>query len=122
MCLVKHKPRTFLSIDKWTLDFIIFTSIMLEKYRSGAQEFFKYMRDVRMAADRSLNGWFTYDEQFRLCKVSDPHSTWGIINFELWLIHVTNNYTMQSQEKPTSPTHNFSANINSPIYQQPSKR
>lgn len=107
MCLVKHKPRTFLSIDKWTSAFIIFTSIMLEKYRSRAQEFLKYMRDVRLAADRSANGWFTYDEQFRLRKVSDPHSSWGIINSELWLIHVTNNYTMQAQEKPIPPTQNF---------------
>lgn len=34
MCLVKQKPRIFLSIDKWTSAFIIFTSVMLEKYRS----------------------------------------------------------------------------------------
>lgn len=107
MCLVEHKPRTFLSIDKWTSAFIIFTIIMLEKYRSRAQELLKYMGDVRMAADRSGNGWFAYDEQFRLCKVSDQHSSWGIINSELWLIHVTNNYTMQAQEKPTSPTQIF---------------
>lgn len=104
---MKHKPCTFLSIDKWTSAFIIFTSIMLEKYRFRVQEFLKYMRDVRLAADRSGNGWFTYDEQFRLRKVSDPHSSWGIINSELWLIHVTNNYTMQTQEKPIPPTQNF---------------
>lgn len=80
------------------------------------------MRDVRVAADRSGNGWFTNDEQFRLRKVSDPHSSWGIINSELWLIHVTNNYTMQAQEKSISPTQNFFPNIKSPIYQQLRKR
>lgn len=95
---------------------------MLEKYRSRAQEFLKYMRDIRLAADRSGNGWFTYDEQFRIRKASDPHSFWGIINSELWLIHVTNNYTMQAKEKPISPTQNIPPNINTPIFQQLRKR
>lgn len=65
------------------------TSIMLEKYRVRAQEFLKYMRDVRMAASRSP-GWFRYDEQYRLRKQANHQSSWGIINPELWLLHVTN--------------------------------
>lgn len=57
---------------------------MLEKYRARAQEFIKYMRDIRMAADRSSNGWFIYDEQFRIRKASDPplvlgyHKLWAL--------------------------------------------
>lgn len=109
MCLVKQNSRTFLSIDKWTSAFIIFTNIMLEKYQTRAQELLKYMRDIRMVAARSGNGWFSYDEQFRLRKASDPHSSWGIINPELWLIHVTNNYVpTQAQSKPNPSMQNSS--------------
>lgn len=89
MCLVKPKHNSFLSIEKWSSAFIIFTSIMLEKYRTRAQELLKYMRDIRLAASRS-SGWFRYEEQFRLRKQADPQSSWGIINSELWLLYITN--------------------------------
>lgn len=74
---------------------------MLEIYRARAQEFIKYMRDIRMAADRSSNGWLIYDEQFRIRKASDPHSSWGTINSELWLMYVNNN--PKAHNKPQMP-------------------
>jgi hypothetical protein len=53
MCIVRQKTTTFFTIEKWTSAIIIFASIVLEKYRTRAQELFKYMRDVRIAAGRS---------------------------------------------------------------------
>lgn len=50
MGLVKQNTDSFLSIEKWTTAFIIFSSVMLEKYRTRAQELLKYMRDIRIAA------------------------------------------------------------------------
>lgn len=66
-------------------------SIMLEKYRARTQEFIKYIRDIRKAAEWSSNGWFIYDKTFHLRKASDPHSSLGTINSELWLMYVNNN-------------------------------
>lgn len=48
LCLVKQKRIPYLSIEKWSsaVAFVIFTSIMLEKYITWAQEFLKYKCDV----------------------------------------------------------------------------
>lgn len=124
MCLVKQKTSSFLSIEKWTTAFIIFSSIMLEKYRTRAQELLKYMRDIRIAASKS-SGWFKYDEQFRLRKASDPHTSWGQINTELWLLFVNNNkspfnsdqpqisYTPPTKHlhRPNTPSNNYYCNL-----------
>jgi hypothetical protein len=65
--VVNDKPSTSLTIDKWTSAFIVFMSVMLEKYRTRYQELLKYFKDIRLAAARSPSGWHQYDEQFRLC-------------------------------------------------------
>lgn len=73
---------------------MIYTSVMLEKYWTRAQEFLKYMRDIRLGAARS-QGWFKYDEQ---C-LSNPESSWGIISQELWLLYVTGQAYSESKPK-----------------------
>jgi hypothetical protein len=88
MCLVKSKNSSYLTIDKWTSAFVIFMSVVLEKYRTRRLELLKYLRDIRMAASRS-QGWFPYDKQFRLRKQANPQLSWGVINSELWLLYVT---------------------------------
>lgn len=116
MCLVKQKTNSFLSIEKWTTAFIIFSSIMLEKYRTRTQEMLKYMRDIRIAASKS-SGWYKYDEQFRLRKASDPHSSWGQINTELWLLFVNNNKTPFNPDQPHNaynPTIKHQPRLNTP--------
>ena len=87
MCLVKSKNSSYLTIDKWTSAFLIFMSVVLEKYRTRGLELLKYLRDIRMAASRS-QGWVRYDEQFRLRKQANPQSSWGVINSELWLLYM----------------------------------
>ena len=75
---------------------MIYTSVMLEKYRSRAQEFLKYMRNIRLAASRS-QGWFRYDEQYRLRNANNPESSWGIINQEFWLLYIAGHGACESQ-------------------------
>lgn len=90
--LEPSKPRSFLDIDDWTSAYIIFMSVMLEKFQTRTQEMLKYMRDIRLASRRSTRfGWGTYDEQYRLRKERDPYSSWGVINQELWLFYVHSN-------------------------------
>ncbi|XP_056020808.1 uncharacterized protein LOC130054574 [Ostrea edulis] len=95
-CVVRSNDSSYLTIDKWTNAFMIYMSVMLEKYRARAQEFLKYMRDIRLAATRS-QGWYKYDEQYRLRKASNPESSWGIISQEFWLLYVTGQSSFHSQ-------------------------
>jgi hypothetical protein len=53
LCLVKQKSNVFLNIDKWTSAFIVFASVLFERFPSKLQEIFKYLRDIRLAANRS---------------------------------------------------------------------
>lgn len=114
MCLVKQKSSVYLNIDKWTSAFLVFSSVLLEKFPDKAQDLLKYMRDVRLAANRSP-GWFRYDEQFRLRMASNPGIPWGQINNELWLLYVTNassqspansGQTQYKQNNPQNQTKN----------------
>ena len=102
LCIVKPKTNTILTIDKWTSAFIIFTSIMLEKFPTRAQELLKYLRDIRIAATRS-NNWFKYDEQFRLKMANQPQLSWGQINQEFWLLYISNkDETIQTYNQTSS--------------------
>ncbi len=123
MVVEPSKPRYFLDIEEWTSAFLVFMSVYLEKFRTRAQELIKYMRDIRLAAKRSTKfGWGSYDEQFRLRKEREPHSSWGDINNEFWLLYVnsnlkTNNYQNQfrrdNSNYTSNVTHNMSASQNS---------
>jgi len=81
----KVQQKSIYNINLWTLAFIIFTNIMIEKHPGKAQELLKYPRDIRLAAYRapSALAWVQYDEQFRLKKSRNPSSSWGVIDNEL---------------------------------------
>jgi hypothetical protein len=66
--------NTFLTINKWITAYVIYMSVMLEKYRTRSQELLKYLKDIRLAATRSPTGWYLYDEQFHLRMADDPHA------------------------------------------------
>ena len=90
----KHDPLT--NIETWTSAFMIYMSIMLEKWSSKAQEYLKYMQSIRLAVSRSFgNGWIVYDEQYRLKKARFPSSSWGVIDQELWVLCVLSGDTKQ---------------------------
>jgi hypothetical protein len=69
---------------------MIFMGVMLEKWPNKGQEYLKYIFNVRLAASRgSGTGWAAYDEQYRLRKARYPHTPWGDIYMELWVLHVS---------------------------------
>ncbi|XP_076079815.1 uncharacterized protein LOC143049927 [Mytilus galloprovincialis] len=73
LSLVNQKKSPIKSIYVWTSAFMIYGSVVLEKWPNKGLEFFKYMQTVRMAASRGYSGgWVHYDEQFRLRKVFPP--------------------------------------------------
>uniref|UniRef100_A0A8W8MFZ0 C3H1-type domain-containing protein n=1 Tax=Magallana gigas TaxID=29159 RepID=A0A8W8MFZ0_MAGGI len=47
--------------------------------------------------------WYKYDEQFRLRKASDPHTSWGQINTKLWLLFVGNDKSPLNSDQPQNP-------------------
>jgi hypothetical protein len=89
LCLVKEKSNVFLNIDKWTSAFTVFATVLLERFPSKLQEMFEYLRDIRLAANRSLC-WYKYEEQFRLKVANNPNISWGQVDNELWLLYVSN--------------------------------
>lgn len=114
-----QKLGNFLDIEEWTSAFMVFMSVMLEKYRTRSQELLKYMRDIRLASKRSdRHGWGTYDEQFRLRKQRDPHSSWGIINQEYWLLYVTRENNAHTTQQVHSQGMNSHQNY---MYAKPSQ-
>ncbi len=90
MLSVTKKPsHPIKSIQVWTSAYMIYASIMLERWENKGLEFFKYMDTVRVAASRGFNlGWVQYDEQYRLRKERNPSSSWGVVDNELWMIYV----------------------------------
>ena len=63
LSIVNKKSTPIKSIHTWTSAFMIYASIMLEKWSSKGLELIKYMQIVRMAATRGYaEGWIQYDE------------------------------------------------------------
>ena len=78
LAVVNKKFDPITNIETWTSAFMIYMSILSEKWPSKAQEYLKYMQSIRLAVSRSFgNGWIIYDEQYRLKKVRFPTSSWG---------------------------------------------
>ena len=76
-------------INHWTDAFLIFASIFSSAHPESTSGLFKYMHTVRLGAKRSSGlGFKFYDEQYRLRKVSNPSSSWGIVDQELWLLYM----------------------------------
>ena len=103
-------------ISSWTSAFLVYMSIVLEKQPNKSQELLKYMRDIRLASNRSQfpSCWVKYDEQYRLKKANNPSSSWGVIDSELWLICMSSNqkdnptpHTKQ-WDKPSGSSYNLS--------------
>ena len=70
VCATPSESRTFLSIEKWTSAFILFSAVYLEHYLPThphkALELLQYMDTIRYAASTYPGrGWAIYDEQTR---------------------------------------------------------
>ena len=77
------------NINHWIDAFLIFASIFSFAHPESTSGLFKYMHTVRLGAKRSSGlGFKFYDEQYRLRKASNPSSSWGIVDQELWLLYM----------------------------------
>ncbi|KAK6179792.1 hypothetical protein SNE40_012069 [Patella caerulea] len=78
-------------IEKWTDAFLIYLSIYSSVHPTKFQDMLKYISTIRLGASRIRTmGWKTYDEQFRLKLANDPSGSWGNIDYELWLLYMSN--------------------------------
>ena len=75
------------------------------------------MHDIRLAASRQGHtGWAKYDEQFRLKKERYPTSSWGEVDFELWVMLIAQD---QSQPHITAlDRESYMGNIVQPLLSQ----
>ena len=86
LTVVNKSTQPNKNIHVWSSAFMIYGSLMLEKFPSKGLEFFKYMYTVRMAASRGYSlGLVNYDEQHRLRKATSLSSSWGVVDMELWM-------------------------------------
>jgi hypothetical protein len=78
LSVVHKKSSPIRNIHVWTSTFMVYASVMLEKWPNKGLEFLKYMQTVRTAASRGCpGGWVLYDEQYRLRKAHFPASSWA---------------------------------------------
>jgi hypothetical protein len=83
LAVVNKSTQPIKNIHVWSSAFMIYASLMLDKFPNKGLEFFKYMHIVRMAASRGYSlGWVNYDEQYRLRKATSPSSSWGVVDME----------------------------------------
>lgn len=90
--LVVQQKQSILKINdinQWTDAFVIFSSIYSAAHPESVAGLFKYIHTVRLGAKRSAGlGWKFYDEQYRLKKASNPSTSWGVVDQELWLLYM----------------------------------
>jgi hypothetical protein len=78
LAIVNKTSNPIRNIHVWSSAFVVYASVMLEKWPSKGIDFFKYMHTVRMAVSRGYpQGWVKYDEQYRLRKALSPFSFMG---------------------------------------------
>ena len=90
LSVVRKKSSPIKNRHVWTSAFMVYVSVMLEKWPIKGLEFLKYMHTVRTVASRGCpGGWVLHNEQYRLRKARFPASSWGVVDGELWMFCVT---------------------------------
>ena len=98
LCARERSSPKIATIEQWTDAFILFMNIYVGAHPNKIHQLLKYLHSIRLGASRfSGQGWILYDEQFRLKKASNPASSWGEMDTELWLL-----YMLPSQSTPVS--------------------
>ena len=98
LCARERSSPKIATIEQWTDAFILFMNIYVGAHPNKIHQLLKYLHSFRLGACRfSGQGWILYDEQFRLTKASNPASSWGEMDTELWLL-----YMLPSQSMPVS--------------------
>ena len=105
---VKKRPSKAIdNIHDWTDAFLIFISIMIQKFPEMSADLLQYLSLIREAESRShgSKAWLTYDERFRMRQALYPQS-WAKINMDLWLRSMTWQASFQPSSTTTTPKSN----------------
>ena len=103
LCARERSSPKISTIEQWTDAFILFLNIYVGAHPDKIHQLLKYLHSIRLGASRiSGQGWKVSDEQFRLKKASNPASSWGEMDTELWLL-----YMLPSQSTPVSQASKF---------------
>ena len=89
--VLQSKPFTkkITDVNHWTNSFLMFASMFSSAHPESTSGLFKYMHTVRLGARRSSGLDFKFvDKQYRLRKASNPSSSWGVVDQELWLLYM----------------------------------
>lgn len=95
----KKQQVTITTIEQWSSAFIVYMYVYCKVHSSRCLELLKYMQMIRLGASRSIMGWKSYDEKFRLRKARNPPSSWAIVDYELWILY------MNRESNSTSDVH-----------------
>ena len=74
--------------NEWIDAFLLYITVFIEHHPNRIKELLKYMHTIRLSAKRWPKGWTLYDLQFRLRKSVSPHSSWAVIDSELWHLYM----------------------------------
>lgn len=96
----KENVKNVDSIEKWTDAMHIFAYLFAHPSKSA--ELLKYIHTVRLGVARGSTGWYDYDTQYRLRKALNPTSSWGEVDAELWLLHMSSKLVNHHQSTQSS--------------------
>ena len=121
--VVQSKPFSMkiTDINHWSDAFLILANNFSSAHPESTSGLFKYTHSVCLGAKRYSGLCFKfYDEQYRLMKASNPSSSWGVVDQELWLLYMFYGYQSGSPSSSTSSrnlkcyTVNFSGSCSKP--------
>lgn len=92
---------------------LLYTSIYLGTHPERIQEILKYAQTKRIASKRNKFGWLSYDQQFRYRLANNPNKSWGLIDYELWLLYENPNSVASTmlRHNPNRKCFDFNLNV-----------
>ena len=82
-----NKGKKITTFEQWLRSFLVFASVMTEKFPHAAPGLFKYLSMVQAMHQRITGpAWLDYDKQFRKLKQVDPSKVWGKLEPEIHLM------------------------------------
>lgn len=83
------RGKKIATFEQWLQSFLVFASVMTEKFPGLAPDLFKYLSLIQaMSARIGGLAWFEYDKQFRKLKQVDPAKCWGKLDSETHLMAI----------------------------------
>lgn len=85
--VLPKSSKRITSIEAWTDAFIVYMDIYCSLHHTQYKDMLKYMHTIRLGAKHyHIQGWSSYDEQFRMKKAQSRDMSWAEVDQELWLL------------------------------------